>query len=466
MSHPPPASSPEWPSSGRAWRMVAVLMGGYTCAFIDRQILSLLVEPIRRDLRISDTQFSLLGGLAFMIFYIGLVMPLAWVADRANRRILVSVGVAVWSLMTAACGLANGFWALFAARMGVGGGEAALSPAAYSMISDSFPPERRARAMSIYSAGALAGSGLALIIGGAVIQWAINAGPVSLPIVGAVRTWQLAFFIVSVPGLVVLCLLQFIREPGRRETAGAGPEVRIPVRELLRDRSAVFFLVTFGFALLGIAIASYMAWAPTVLHRTYGWTAPQAGLAFGAMMLFGSTSGAVVGGMVVDRLRARGIQDAALRTTIAYSLFALPFAVAMPFAPNGAWAAGLLAATNFAFGLTNGMAPATFQAMAPNQLRARIFALYFVFANPIAFVVGPTGVAMISDHLLHDQDKIGAALALLTAVVIPAGVILFALALSPFRRCLNAAGNRERAPGSDLSPLAAGGLEQPRPAVF
>src|SRR5579863_1430980 len=105
MSREPLGEFSGWPSSSRAWLMVAVLMGGYTCAFIDRQILSLLVEPVRRDLRISDTQFSLLGGLAFMIFYIGLVMPLAWVADRANRRVLVSIGIAVWSVMTASCGL-------------------------------------------------------------------------------------------------------------------------------------------------------------------------------------------------------------------------------------------------------------------------------------------------------------------------------------------------------------------------
>jgi len=167
--------------------------------------------------------------------------------------------------------------------------------------------------------------------------------------------------------------------------------------------------------------------------------------------------------VVVDRLRARGMRDAALRTAIAYSLVALPFAVAMPFAPNGAWAAALLAASIFAFGLTNGLAPATFQAMAPNQLRARLFALYFAIGNPIAFVVGPTGVAMISDRLLHDQQRIGAALALLTAIVIPAGVILFALALAPFRRCLDVANLLERAAGPAAVP-AVRRFEQPTPA--
>jgi MFS family permease len=438
--------SPEldaWPSTARAWFLVAVLMTGYTCAFIDRQILSLLVEPIRRDLDISDTQLSLLSGLAFMIFYIGLVMPLAGVADRLNRRTLVSAGVAFWSVMTACCGLASGFASLFVARMGVGVGEAALSPAAYSMIADSFPPARRARAMTVYSTGALAGAGLALIIGGIVIQWAIHAGPLVLPLVGAVRTWQLAFFVVSMPGVLVLVLLRFTREPQRHEIATALDPASLRMRNLLRGRARAFFCTTFGFALLGIAIASYMLWAPTVLVRTYGWSASQAGLVFGSIMLFGSTTGAVLGGIVADRLAARGIRDAALRTTLGCCLAALPFAITMPLAPGSSSAAALLAAVMFAFGMTNGLAAPTFAAMVPNQLRARLFGLYFVFGNPIAFVVGPTGVALISDHVLHDPQRIGTALALLSGVAIPLGVAFFAAARAPFRRCVELARQME-----------------------
>jgi len=432
-----PVEARAWPSPKRAWFAVSVLMIAYTCAFIDRQIISLLVEPIRRDLGISDTAFSLLNGLAFMIFYIGLVMPLAWVADRGSRRTLIATGVAFWSVMTACCGLASGFWSLFGARMGVGLGEAALSPAAYSMIADSFPPTRRARAMTIYSSGALAGSGLALIIGGGVIHWAIHAGSIVLPLVGAVRSWQVAFFMVSLPGAAVLALLACIPEPSRREIADGGARQKIGMRDLLRNRSKVFFLATMGFAFEGIAFVSYLAWGPTVLIRHFGWTAPQAGLALGLMMLLGSTSGTIVGGIVADRLTARGFRDASLRTAIGATLVVLPFGLTMPFAPNSFWAAMLLAAVTFSFGLSNGLAAPTFQAMVPNQLRAQIFALYFVFGNPIAFIIGPTGVALISDHVLHDPQKIGTAVVLLTAVVLPTSLVFFALALRPFHRCLD-----------------------------
>jgi MFS family permease len=437
MPRTDPTPAPQWPSRRKAWTLVAVLMAAYTCAFVDRQILTLLVEPIRRDLGISDTQFSLLTGVAFMIFYTGLGMPLAWVADRGNRRSLIMLGMAVWSAMTAACGLANGFWGLFAARIGVGAGEAALSPAAYSMIADSFPPAQRARAMAVYALGAIAGAGLALMIGGAVIQWANSAGPVVLPGLGQVRTWQLAFFIVSLPGLFILALMQLVREPRRHEAPVAdGPPVTM--RAVLQSRASAFFLATFGYSLLGVVIASYMAWAPTILIRTFGWTPAQAGLAFGAMLLFGCTSGVVAGGWIADKMAAAGKTDALLRTAIGGGLAAFPFAVAMPFASNDAMAAVLLTGASFSFGVMNGLTAPTFQAMAPNRLRARIFALYFLFANPIAFIAGPTGVALISDKILHDPQKIGTALAIVSAIVLPIGMALLAAGLAPFRRCVEA----------------------------
>ncbi len=167
-----------WPSSTRAWATVFVLLAAYAVAFIDRQILTLLVEPIRRDLHINDTQFSLLSGLAFTLFYTVMGIPLGWLADRGSRRKLILVSVLFWSAMTASCGMAKSFGMLFLARIGVGVGEAGLSPAAFSMIADSFPPDKRSRALSLYAMGAVAGVGLALIIGGAIIGWASTAPPV------------------------------------------------------------------------------------------------------------------------------------------------------------------------------------------------------------------------------------------------------------------------------------------------
>src|SRR6186997_1226722 len=177
-----------------AWFVVIVLTLAYTCSFVDRQILTLLIEPVRRDLQITDTQVSLLGGLAFSILYTTLGIPIARLADQTHRRNLMAAGLAFWSVMTATCGLARSFWGLFAARIGVGVGEAALSPAAFSLLADYFPPQRLARAISVYSMGLYFGAGLALMIGGSVVQ-AVSSAPVrNLPVVGEVFPWQMTFF--------------------------------------------------------------------------------------------------------------------------------------------------------------------------------------------------------------------------------------------------------------------------------
>ena len=203
------------------WYVVFVLTLAYTCSFIDRQILTLLIEPIRRDLVITDTQMSLLGGLAFSILYTTMGIPLARLADRSNRRNLMTAGVGLWSLMTAACGLARGFWPLFGARVGVGVGEAALSPAAFSLLADYFRPQQLARAIGAYSTGVYFGAGLALMIGGAVIQRVSNAPNQVLPFIGEIFPWQLTFFVVGLLGAPFIVATPLL-EDDRWATASLG----------------------------------------------------------------------------------------------------------------------------------------------------------------------------------------------------------------------------------------------------
>ncbi|MBF3358944.1 MFS transporter, partial [Pseudomonas aeruginosa] len=210
-----------YPSNLAAWTTVAILMVAYVLSFIDRQILNLLVGPIRRDLAISDTEMSLLMGLSFALFYTLCGIPLGRMADNRSRRGLILFGVLVWSAMTAACGLARSYWQFLTFRVGVGVGEAALSPAAYSLIADSFPRERRATAISVYSMGIYLGSGLAFLLGGLVIKFASAQGDVHLPLFGEVRPWQLIFLILGAAGVLFCLLLLAIREPARRGV-GAG----------------------------------------------------------------------------------------------------------------------------------------------------------------------------------------------------------------------------------------------------
>lgn len=426
---PPQVGAPDWPSPSRAWATVLVLMAAYAVGFVDRQILTLLVEPLRRDLGITDTQFSLLSGLAFTLFYTLMGVPLAWLADRGSRRNLIMVSIGVWSAMTAACGLAGSFISLFAARVGVGIGEAGLSPAAYSLIADSFPPAKRARAMGVYAIGAITGVGLALIIGGAVIEWASTAPPVTLPVVGTLRSWQMAFILVSLPGPVLIVAMMFLREPARQ---GAGAAPSAPLGPYLRQRWLIFTLLSAGYSLVGVAIAAYLTWAPAFLMRAHGWPVGKVGAIYGTILLVSSTVGVLIGGWWTDRFAAAGRKDAVLRVAIIGAVGAFPFALAAPMVSSDVTAAVLLALMCLGFGLTQGLPAVSFQAVTPNRVRARVIALYLLIGNIVAFTVGPTAVALISDHWLRDPKKIGVAVAVVTAIVLPLGVIALLAAIKPY----------------------------------
>lgn len=424
-------SPPAWPSSARSWGLVTILVIAYVCAFADRQILALLVDPIKQDLGISDTQFSLLNGLAFSIFYTIMGLPLAWLADRGSRRILVVVCINVWSVMTAACGMVSSFWGLFLVRMGVGAGEAGLSPAAYSLIADCFPLEKRARPMSVYATGSILGAGLAFMIGGVVVQWATHAGAVTLPILGLVRPWQVAFLCVAIPGPVIASLMFMVREPPRR----GGPLTDrdgASMVDYLRRRWRVFLLLTFAYGTSGMVIASYKAWAPAMLMRKFGWDPATVGFVFGAMLIFGSATGVLVGGWLSDRLASGGRRDAPALASLVAVVVAAPFAVATPLVDHSLPVAILLAAATFGFGLMQGLPAPALQAIAPNRLRARVYATYFLIGNPIAFIVGPTAVAAVSDAVFHDPGQVGTALACISAVAAPLSAGCLIAALRPF----------------------------------
>ncbi|MGI9295671.1 MAG: MFS transporter, partial [Pseudomonadales bacterium] len=227
-----PIEEEVWPDPAYAWYVTLLMMVLYMFSFLDRTIIVLLVEPIKRDLHITDTQISLLYGFAFAIFYTFLGIPIARLADYKNRRTIIAFGVLIWSAMTALCGLARNFGHLFAARVGVGVGEAALSPAAYSLIADSFPEEKRAKAMSVYTMGLYLGVGLALVLGGLVIDFFEQAGTVTLPLVGELYSWQLTFVAVGAPGLLFFLLMMTVREPTRKGIAATN-DAPIPLRDAM-----------------------------------------------------------------------------------------------------------------------------------------------------------------------------------------------------------------------------------------
>ena len=311
-----------YPPTRYAWYVVGVLTLANTSAFIDRQILGLLVGPIRRDLGISDAQMGILYGLAFALFYTVLGIPLGRAADRVSRRAIIGFGIAAWSIMTVLCGMARTYDQLLLARFGVAIGEAALAAPALSLIADYFVPDRRATALSVYALGIYLGAGLANLVGGALLARLDGTATVVWPLLGAMRPWQQVFVVVGLPGLVVALLMATVREPIRHET-GQREERAFTVAEVgeyLGANARAFFCHGMGYALFALVNFATAAWLPTHLIRSYGWSAAQAGITLGALTSTIGVLGVVVGGRVADVLLARGYTDAKLRVGIIAAL--------------------------------------------------------------------------------------------------------------------------------------------------
>jgi MFS family permease len=431
-----PATETPWPSRTYAWYIVVVLTLAYTCSFIDRQILTLLIEPIRKDLEINDTQFSFLGSLAFSIFYTLLGIPLARLADRANRRNLMTAGIAFWSLMTSLCGLARSFWPLFGARVGVGVGEAALSPAAFSLLADYFPRHVLARAVSFYSTGVYFGAGLALIIGGALIQAIAAAGVQSLPLLGELKPWQVTFIIVGALGLPIVLLMFTIREPARRGVSGvtdARASSWSALRGFMAENAKALTCHIGAFTLYGIAIGNYLFWAPSFIMRTFGWSAPQVGLTLGLMMLVLGTLGVFIGGWMADRFTKAGRADGILRAAFVGVCCGVPLIILTPLVDNVTLAMIGLGGAIFFLAFPQGLPAAALQVMTPNALRAQMTAIYFFIGNLIANGFGPMLSGLMTDYVFEDPAMLRYALATVCGIAAPLGALLLYVGLPAYK---------------------------------
>lgn len=433
-----PAELP-YPRERAAWYLVGVLMSIYVFSYVDRQILSLLVGPMKRDLGLSDTQVSLLMGTSFAVFYSVCGIPLGRLADSRSRRAIIAVGLVLWSAMTASCGLARHYWQLLLLRMGVGVGEAALGPAAYSMITDSFAPRVLATAISVYSTGIYIGSGLAFVLGGVVIGAVSDGAPLTLPFAGEIRPWQLVFFIVGLPGLLMTLLLFTIREPLRRGAQAGRAGNSLPLSEViayLRENWQTIACHNLGFALLAFSSYGIGAWVPAFLQRTHAMSAQSAGVSYGVIVMLAGTAGIVFGGRLADRLAERGYRDAKLRTGIIAALAGLPFGLLFPLVPSAELALLALIPAAFTTSMPFGCAPAAIQEMMPNAMRGQASSIYLFVINLIGLGLGPTCIALCTDHLFRDDAALRYSLLLVsTAAHLAAAVLLFA-GLKPFRDSL------------------------------
>ena len=424
----------DYPSRGYAWYVVSILLLVNTFSLVDRQILNLLVGPIRRDLGISDTGMSLLTGFSFAVFYTLFGLPLGHIADGHSRRGLIAAGFVMWSLFSAGCGIARNFAQMFLMRIGVGVGEATLAPSAYSLIVDYFPANRRATAQSVYTTGVYVGAGVAYLLGGIVIAYTAARAEYVLPLIGAVRSWQLVFFAIGLPGVVLALLLFTVTEPARR---GAGAKHAIPLREVLayyKDNRATFVRHHAGVAMNYIAAYGGGAWIPSFFIRHHHWSAAQFGAIFGPEVAICGVLGLIVGGWLADRLAARGYRDACMRVTALAIAIELPFGIAYLLVPSAASAIVLLAPTLFLFAMPLGTMSAALMEITPARMRGQAAAIMIFTGTIVGLGLGPTVIALFTDYVFRDDNLVGSSLIVVGTAAQLAAAILFAAGIKPFLR--------------------------------
>jgi MFS family permease len=430
-----------WPKPTQAWYAVGVFALVLTMNFLDRGILNLLVGPIKRDLQLTDFQMSLLIGLAFVCFYLLLGLPIARLVDSRSRRLIIGIGIATWSAATALCGLAQNFGQLFLARVGVGVGEACNGPATFSMLSDLFPREKLARAIGVLNFGFVAGTGIAMIVGAAVIRFVETMPDLELPILGTLRPWQLTFLIVGAPGLLVALLMRTVREPARRgrivlRSAEETVDGRsVPVREVFRfigGQRATYMPMFVGLAFTSLLTFGIQSWTPEMFARTYGWSIPKFGFAAGLVTLLVFPLGLVPGGMLAEWLTKKGYDDANLRVTLYALLAYIPPALLFPLMPTAELSLVLLGLSFFCISFAIGPQNAALQVVTPNQMRGQVTALFLFIFNVVGFGFGATFVALFTDFVFGDEAKLRYAITASVAVLGPLAALVLRSGLKPY----------------------------------
>lgn len=432
-----------YPSARRAWAVTFLLTIAFVFSFIDRQILNLLVGPIQEDLGLSDTQVSLLQGFAFVSTYVLLSIPIGRLVDTRRRVSILAGGVAFWSLATAACGVAKSFGGLFIARAGVGLGEATLTPASWSLLADYFPPKRRVLPFSIFLTGPYLGAGIAMILGGLVMEALLAHDNLHLPILGSVAAWQATFMVVAAPGLLLSVIIFFVREPPRKDLATATPTAA-PLREILSwvsQHGRIYTGLMLGIPCVTLVLYGLQAWIPTYLLRVQGMSLVEAGTQYGSIALIAGSLGVLSGPVVGNILWRRGHYDFQLRVAMISLIFIAPILTFLAFAPTPGIALLCIALVSFLVPLPLALVATCIQSVTPNRMRGVLVGSHVVTVNVIGLALGPTLVAFSTDYIFADRQAVGYSLALVGTLACIIGLILLGRALRPLSDMLKSQEN-------------------------
>lgn len=399
-------ASPIKLGSSYAWYVAALLSVAHLVSFIDRFLVSLVMQPLKADLQISDTQLGLIQGTGFVILYVIAAIPLGRLADHVNRRNLIIVGIVFWSIATALCGMAQSFESLFLARIGVGFGEAALVPAAMSLMASYFRRDQLGRAVSLFTTGASLGKSAALIGGGAVLAILIANGGLTLPVLGEFAPWQGVFILAAIPGFVLAVLFLTVSEPPRpaKSTVSAGFG---PALGHIRANALSYALHTSAAASTVLLIQSIAAWSPTFYVRFFDMSVPEAGIAVGTAVLIAGPLGHLSGGYLTDRFQRAQVQGAAGMVMLLALLAAIPFGLGFTMITDFWWS--ILAFGGLTYFLTMA-APASLaglQMLTPDRLRGLVTSIFLCVVTLIGVGMGPPLIGFITDRFFEDERFLG-----------------------------------------------------------
>jgi MFS family permease len=423
---------------GKAWLTLAILLLMYVVSFIDRNILALMVEPIKTDLAINDFQISLLQGLSFAFFFVLFGLPMGWLVDRSSRRKIIWLGMTFWSISAAAAGLARSFGQLAVARFGVGAGEASLSPSAYSMLSDLFPRNRLSLAINIFAAGSSIGSAFAYALGAVAVSYAVSGGTHNVPLLGEVRSWQFVFLITGLPGIFIAPLIFLTPEPRRRHRNVDRPNLRM-LRSYLSKRRAYLSFTFLSVGMCTLLAYGTAAWFPTYLLRTHGLAIRDVGILVGSIGATTGIAGFVFSGWMSDRLLARGRGDAHMRPILVGAIVMTVMAV-IGFGLTHNLVISLFAYATIHFVLPFSQAmTAHVQLTTPNEFRGQVSALYLFVHNLIGQALGPSVIAAFTQFVFLDPGKVGLSIAFTFAIFGTLAIVLLLIDLPLAREAIRQA---------------------------
>ncbi|TAH02153.1 MAG: MFS transporter [Sphingobacteriales bacterium] len=427
------------PSLKYAWYVVGLLTLANISSFLDRQILALLVAPIKRDMHLSDTKVSLLMGLSFAMFYTIFGILIGRFADRTNRRNIIITGITLWSLLTSLCAGVKNYTQFFLARMGVGVGEATLSPSAYSIITDYFPKRKLGIALSVFTMGIFLGSGLALAIGAGLVSKLPTEGMLQVPLLGSIYHWQKLFLIIGLPGLFISILMFTVKEPARKDLLQNEGAATKP--GMLESLKIVFkYPKTYLSICLGTSFTAFVsygctAWVPTYFNRTFGWPVPKAGLYFGLVLLAASISGVLWGGWYADKLKSKNILNGRVRVGLIATIVIL-LSCFIPLINNPAIVMALFFIPLFFVSSPMGASTTAIQELMPNQVRALSSSIFLFVLNMIGLGLGPLLVAFFTDNIFHNEKAIRFSLSALFLIGGGLGTLFYFIGYKGYKKVM------------------------------